>query len=339
MPEYQGPEVAVLGAGYWGRNLVRNFYELGALSLVCDKHEGTRSEILKKYPGISVTANYMDVLNNDRIRAVAIASPAVMHHEHSMQALARGKDVFVEKPLALDFAQGKEISDTADRSGQILMVGHILEYHPAVKRLKEIIGSGGLGEVRYIYSNRLNLGKVRQEESILWSFAPHDISIISGLIGAELETVSASAGCFLQNDIADVTVTNLSFKGGIKSHIFVSWLHPYKEMKLVVIGDRKMAVFNDAVAEGKLMIYDKGIDWEADRPVPRQNSETIVELDKKEPMREECKHFLECVQQRSTPLTGGPNALNVLRVLQACELSIARGGVPVSMPDVYPNQC
>jgi len=324
-------KVAVLGGGYWGRNLVRNFFELGALKWICDMDTAALSEFQSKYSGVSGTTDYREVLEDDEIDAVVIATPAVMHHEHALLAMKHGKDVFVEKPLALDLSQGIEITGMAEKCGRVLMVGHILEYHPAVKKLKSIVSSGELGEVRYVYSNRLNLGKVRQEESILWSFAPHDISIISGLIGAQLETVSASAGCYLQSDIADVTVTNLTFSGGVKSHIFVSWLHPYKEMKLVVIGDRKMAVFNDAIAEDKLVIYDKGIEWEADLPVARHESETPVVLEKQEPMKEECSHFLDCVRNRAKPLTGGENALNVLQVLHACELSIKRGGAPVSM--------
>jgi UDP-2-acetamido-3-amino-2,3-dideoxy-glucuronate N-acetyltransferase len=327
-------KVAVLGGGYWGKNLVRNFFELGVLKWVCDIDPNTLTDLRNKYSGVLTTTNYQEVLDDGEVSAVVIASPAAMHYDHSTRAMNHGKDIFVEKPLALNLTQGRQITAMAEAKELVLMVGHILEYHPGVKRLKSIASSGELGEIRYVYSNRLNLGKVRQEESILWSFAPHDISIISGLMGVPLETVSASAGCYLQKHIADVTVTNLSYAGGARSHIFVSWLHPYKEMKLVVIGDRKMAVFNDAIPEGKLMIYDKGIEWEADRPIPRQDSETSVVLEDKEPMREECIHFLECVSSRAMPLTGGDNALNVLQVLQACELSIDRGGAPVSLREV-----
>lgn len=331
---YADIKVAVLGGGYWGKNLIRNFFELGSLACICDNDPARLNDLKQQYPGVRTTHRYSEVLNDTEVRAVVIATPAAMHHDHAMRAIKSGKDAFVEKPLALDLAGGKEITAAARAGDAVLMVGHILEYHPAVKHLKELVWAGELGEVRYVYSNRLNLGKVRQEENILWSFAPHDISIISGLIGAQLETVSASAGFYLQDRIADVTVTNLSYVGGVKSHIFVSWLHPYKEMRLVVIGDKKMAVFNDVSSEDSLRIYDKGIEWRADRPVPRQDSEITVSLPDKEPMREECTHFLECVAKRNTPLTGGCNALQVLQILQACEQSIERNGSPVALNEM-----
>ena len=331
---YADVKVAVLGGGYWGKNLIRNFFELGSLVCICDNDLDRLNDLRQQYPSVETTVNYPDVLSDNRVQAVVISTPAAMHHDHAMQAIKSGKDVFVEKPLALDLTGGKEISAAARASQAVLMVGHILEYHPAVKHLKELVWAGELGDIRYVYSNRLNLGKVRQEENILWSFAPHDISIISGLIGAQLETVSASAGFYLQDQIADVTVTNLSFVGGVKSHIFVSWLHPYKEMRLVVIGDKKMAVFNDVDGEDTLKIYDKGIEWRADQPVPRQDSETVVSLPDKEPMREECIHFLECVAKRDTPITGGRHALQVLQILQACERSIGRNGVPVALKEI-----
>ena len=333
MSAYGNIKVAVLGGGYWGKNLVRNFHELDVLKWVCDVDQGTLESLKEKHGDIQTTTNYQDVLEDQAVNAIVIASPAGMHYEHAIEAMRHGKDVFVEKPLALSLSRGREITEIANTNGTVLMVGHILEYHPAVKNLKRLVEAGELGDILYVYSNRLNLGKVRQEESILWSFAPHDISIISGLIGSRLESVSASAGFYLQDHIADVTVTNLSYAGGVKSHIFVSWLHPYKEMKLIAIGNKKMAVFNDTAKEDKLKIYDIQIKWEADRPVPRQDSETTIPLEAVEPMREECEHFLQCVRDRSKPLTGGQNALQVLQILQACELSIKRNGAPVSLQE------
>ena len=175
---------------------------------------------------------------------------------------------------------------------------------------------------------------MRQEENILWSFAPHDISVITTLIGSVPESVSSSGGNYLQSDITDVTMTNLSFKNGIKGHIFVSWLHPYKEQKLVVVGDKKMAVFNDTVREGKVKIYDKGIEWKSGLPVPRQTSETTLYIEETEPLKQECQHFLDCIQERKQPLTDGKSGLKVLQVLQASEMSLERGGVPVSLSEV-----
>jgi UDP-2-acetamido-3-amino-2,3-dideoxy-glucuronate N-acetyltransferase len=214
------------------------------------------------------------------------------------------------------------------------MVGHVLEYHPAVVLLKDTVARGELGRVWYVYSNRLNLGKVRREENILWSFAPHDISVLMSLLGCEPTDVSAFGATYLTAGVADVTVTNLTFPGDLRAHVFVSWLHPYKEQKLVVVGDRKMAVFDDTAREGKLKIYDKGIDWRGAVPVPRQTSETILYVDETEPLRLECEHFLSCVAARKTPLTDGESGLRVLRVLQASQMSIERGGASVPLASV-----
>jgi predicted dehydrogenase len=265
------------------------------------------------------------------VDAVVIATPAAQHFGHAREAIRAGKDVFVEKPLALRLDEGRELLRLAESRGVILMVGHVLEYHPAVVLLKSLTHSGELGEIRYIYSNRLNLGKVRQEENILWSFAPHDIAVISSLVGSEPVSVAASGGSYLQPGIVDVTVTDLLFPGGVRAHIFVSWLHPYKEQKLVVVGDRKMAVFDDTVREGKLKVYDKGIEWRGGQPVPRQTSETTLFFDESEPLRLECEHFLAAIRERRQPLTDGQSALKVLKVLDASQRSLELGGVPIPL--------
>jgi predicted dehydrogenase len=263
-----------------------------------------------------------------------IATPAAAHYSHAREALLKGKDVFVEKPLSLRYAEGQELVALAESKGLILMVGHILQYHPAVKLLEGIVQRGELGRLWYLYSNRLNLGKVRQEENILWSFAPHDISIIESLVGREPTAVSAHGGSYLQSGIADVTVTTLLFEDGIKAHIFVSWLHPYKEQKLVIIGEHKMAVFDDTAREGKLRIYDKGIEWKSGLPVPRQTAETTLFFEESEPLRIECEHFLNCIRDRSRPLTDGDSALKVLKVLEASHLSLERRGEPVMLDEI-----
>ena len=211
------------------------------------------------------------------------------------------------------------------------MVGHILEYHPAIRKLKEFVDSGELGDIHYVYSNRLNLGKVRQEENILWSFAPHDISVILLLVGAMPEWASTSGQHYLQHEIADVTMTCLAFPGKPRAHIFVSWLHPFKEQKLVVIGSTKMAVFDDVVKDGKLKIFDKGIEWKDGQPVIRQTAESTLFFPEMEPLREELAHFVDCVRTRKTPRTDGANGLRVLRVLDACQRSIESGGQPVRL--------
>jgi UDP-2-acetamido-3-amino-2,3-dideoxy-glucuronate N-acetyltransferase len=273
-------------------------------------------------------------LNNPDIKAVVLATPAVLHYSQAKEVILRGKHVFVEKPLALHYYQGQEFVELSEAQVVIMMIGHILEYHPAVTLLKRMVQQGELGRILYIYSNRLNLGKVRKEENILWSFAPHDISVITSLVELEPDLVTSSGGSYLQHDIADVTVTDLCFRNGIRAHIFVSWLHPYKEQKLVVIGDRKMAVFDDMAREGKLKIYDKGIEWRAGQPVPRQTAETTLFIEELEPLRVECEHFLMCIQEQKQPITDGKNALRVLKVLEASQLSLERGGVPIQLSEV-----
>jgi UDP-2-acetamido-3-amino-2,3-dideoxy-glucuronate N-acetyltransferase len=247
-------------------------------------------------------------------------------------ALLAGKDVFVEKPLALRYRDGEKLVQFAEKANRILMVGHLLEYHPAILKLKELIDKGELGKIQYVYSNRLNLGRVRREENILWSFAPHDIAVILRLIGELPLEVSATGGAYLQPNIADVTVTNLHFDNGVRAHIFVSWLHPYKEHRLVVIGSKKMAVFNDLAAAGKLLLYDQGIEWVNGEPVPRKNPETNVEFDAIEPLKAECLHFLHSIETRSRPRTDGSSALDVLSVLQACQRSLQTHGALIQLP-------
>ena len=318
------PTVAVIGSGYWGKNLVRNFAGLGALSVVCDSQADTLRALSEQYPDCRTLTSYEEVLRDESIRAVAIATPAETHGLMVREALLAGKDVFVEKPLCLSAEEGRTLVDLARERGRILMVGHLLWYHPAVLKLKELIQSGELGRIQYIYSNRLNLGKIRREENILWSFAPHDISVILGLLGETPNGVAAQGGNYLHEQIADITVTMLSFPSGVKSHIFVSWLHPFKEQKLIVVGDRKMAVFDDMEKKDKLLLYPHSIQWKGQVPVANRAEAQPVELDKSEPLREECAHFLECLQTRRRPRTDGEEGLRVLSVLQRCQEALER---------------
>ena len=225
------PSIAVIGTGYWGKNLVRNFYDLGALHTICDADIDTVASFKKKYPGIEGVTSYSDILTNPEIKGVVISTPAEMHASMAKEAILAGKDVYVEKPLCLNEHDGLELTELARKHKRIIMVGHLLWYHPAVLKIKEMVDSGELGRIQYIYSNRLNLGKLRREENVLWSFAPHDISVIIGLLGEEPETILAQGGNYLHQRIADTTVTLLNFASGVKAHIFVSWLHPFKEQK------------------------------------------------------------------------------------------------------------
>lgn len=325
------PRVGVIGCGHWGQNLARSFDRLGALAWICDSSRAALEARASTYPGVRETEELAAVLDDPTVKGIVIASPAAMHFDHASQALAAGKDIFVEKPLALTYAQGAHLVERASATGSVLMVGHVLEYHPAIEALKAIVEDGELGEIWYAYSNRLNLGKVRHEENILWSFAPHDISVITTLLGAEPDSVSASGGIYLQENIHDVTITNLTFAGPVRAHIFVSWLHPYKEQRLTVVGSRKMAVFDDVATEAKLRVLDKGIEWEDSGPVARHAAERQVELEATEPLLSECAHFLRCIESRAQPLTGPANALRVLKVLEAGQLSLDAGGRPVEL--------
>jgi UDP-2-acetamido-3-amino-2,3-dideoxy-glucuronate N-acetyltransferase len=313
------PKTAVIGCGYWGKNLLRNLHGLGSLVAFCDPRKEVLADFAARYPGCVPHEKIDDILADEAIPAVVIATPAETHADLVRRALLAGKDVFVEKPLCLNSAEGRELVELAAREQKILMVGHLLWYHPAVLRLKKLIDSGELGRVQYAYSTRLNLGKIRREENALWSFAPHDISVILGLLDAMPLSVQSQGGAYLQNEISDVTVSLLNFPNGVKAHLFVSWLHPFKEQKLVVVGDRKMAVFDDMATQDKLLLYPHSIDWKNQVPIAQKAEAQAVPLDAVEPLAEECRHFLECVQTRKRPRTDGEEGLRVLQVLQQCQ--------------------
>jgi UDP-2-acetamido-3-amino-2,3-dideoxy-glucuronate N-acetyltransferase len=317
-------QVAVVGAGYWGKNLVRNFHGLNALGAICDSDSERLDSFAQQYPAAKFFRAYSDVLRDQSIRAVAIATPAESHADRVKEALLAGKDVFVEKPLCLSVEEGEGLVALAKKNDRILMVGHLLWYHPAVLKLKELIREGELGRIQYIYSNRLNLGKIRREENILWSFAPHDISVILGLLNEMPDVVRAQGGNYLHQQIADVTVSLLSFPSGVKAHIFVSWLHPFKEQKLIVVGDRKMAVFDDMEPKDKLVLYPHSINWKDNIPIANKADAQPVELDQGEPLRVECQHFLDCVTTRTKPRTDGEEGLRVLSVLHRCQRALEK---------------
>ena len=321
-------QIACIGAGYWGQNLIRNFYELDALRVICDSDQEKLTKFGSLYPEVALSESIDAALQDPKVTGMAIATPAETHDAFVRQALFAGKDVFVEKPLCLSVAEGKKLVGLAAERRRVLMVGHLLWYHPAVLKLKELIQAGELGRIRYIYSNRLNLGKIRREENILWSFAPHDISVILGLLDEMPDSVSAQGGNYLHDKIADVTVSLLSFPSGIKAHVFVSWLHPYKEQKLIVVGERQMAVFDDVEEEHKLTLYPHVISWNGNIPVPNKAKADHVAVESGEPLRAECQHFLNCIQTRRAPRTDGREGLRVLTVLQQCQgaLQIATSG-------------
>lgn len=322
--------IAVVGAGYWGKNLVRNFNALGALSAVCDFSELGREHAHKFAPETPFYTDYQAVLDNPEIKGVVLATPAVTHAKLTEQALLAGKDVFCEKPLALRYSDAKKNAQLAAKHERILMVGHILEYHPAILKLREMVDSGELGKIQYIYSNRLNLGKIRREENILWSFAPHDIAIILRLVGEMPFQVLASGGSYVQANIADVTTTHLSFDNGLAAHIFVSWLNPFKEQKLVVVGSKKMVVFDDISKE--LLLYNQRVDIQDGEPIPIKAEGIALEYGDNEPLRLECQAFLKAIETRTPPLTDAWSGLRVLQVLQAAQRSLVTHGQSVLLP-------
>jgi UDP-2-acetamido-3-amino-2,3-dideoxy-glucuronate N-acetyltransferase len=322
-------QIAVLGCGYWGKNLVRNFHGLEALKLVCDPAESGRAMARQIHPGLEVASTYEQALSRSDVDAVAIATPAATHYSLAKAALHAGKDVFVEKPLCLDMREGNELVQLAEELGKVLMVGHLLQYHPCVEALHAILARGDLGKLHYITSNRLNLGKIRREENALWSFAPHDISVILSLAGGQLpEQVRCSGGVYLSHGVADTTLTAMRFAGGIRSHIFVTWLNPFKEQKLTVVGSAGIAVFDDMKPwSEKLLLYPQYLTW-TNGQVPTANKiqGEPVPVAQSEPLKNECRHFIECCIHRRTPRTDGNEGLRVLSVLQAAQRSLDEDG-------------
>lgn len=317
------PKTAVIGCGYWGKNIVRNVGELGALVAICDENKEQATALASKYNAAVYTIE--EVLDNGNIEAVMIATPAVTHYEIAKKAILSGKHVFVEKPLALAVEEAEELCVLAEKHGKTLMVGHLLQYHPVFWELKNIVNSGKIGDVQYIYSNRLNFGKIRREENILWSFAPHDISMILSLVKNAPVSVNTVAHNYLNQDISDVTVTHLSFENGINAHIFVSWLHPYKDQKLVVVGKKGMLVFNDTEPwEKKLQFYKHEVEEVNEMPVARKADVEYIEVEEGEPLRNECEHFFESIQNKTTPISDGYEGLEVLKVLNEASKEIAK---------------
>lgn len=324
-------KLCVVGCGHWGKNLIRNFRSLGCLHSICDSDSSRVDQYRSE--GISGFTVLSEALADPEVNAVIIATPAEQHASMALAALQAGKDVFVEKPLALRTQDGVDMVSAANARGRILMVGHLLIYHPAVVKIKELLDSGELGRLEYIYSNRLSMGKIRREENALWSFAPHDISAILMLTGSLPYQVSALGGAYVQPNIADVSVSNLLFDRGTRAHIFVSWIHPYKEQRFVVIGTKKMVVFEDSRAADKLILYDKQIALEHGNFTVKQPKGEPIPFDAAEPLQLECAHFIECVATRRRPRTPGEDGLMVLQVLQACHRSLQMNGDPVQVSE------
>jgi predicted dehydrogenase len=331
--------VAVIGSGYWGRNYVRNFGSLPEARLlwVCDTDESARRRAARIAPQARVTEDLAQVLADPEVQAVIVATNAAFHHGHALAALSAGKHVLVEKPMTTDVAHAEQLVDEAERKSVLLMVGHLMLYHPAVQRLQEIASGGELGRIYYLYAVRVNLGRVRSDENALWSFAPHDLSIICSLVSAAPSSICARGECYLQPGVEDVVFVNLQFDDRTMAQIQLSWLDPRKERQLTVVGSRKMVVFDDSHATEKLRIYDKGFE----RPPEyntygeylsiRNGDIHIPHLDLFEPLAQECRHFLRCITDGLTPKSSGKDGLAVVRLLAAAEKSMREGGTQVRL--------
>lgn len=321
-----------IGLGRWGPNVLRNFVNLpnSRVKVCCDLDERALGKVKASYPDLRTTQDYAELLHDPEIDAIVITSSARSHYGLAKAALEHGKHVFVEKPLALRVTEGEELVLLARERDLRLMVGHLLLYHPAVRRLKAYIDSGELGEIRYIYSQRLNLGQVRQDENAMWSLAPHDISVALYLLDRGPESVSAQGRDYLRVGVPDLVFLTMNFANGVLAHCHVSWLDPHKVRSFTVVGSKKMAVFDDMAGREKLRIFDQGVDFPevgyGDLHTLRFGDIYIPRIDMTEPLALECQHFLECIREGKTPLTDGENGLAVLRVLTAAQQSLDREG-------------
>ncbi|KPJ61627.1 MAG: hypothetical protein AMJ46_00580 [Latescibacteria bacterium DG_63] len=327
-------KIAVVGAGNWGPNLIRNFHsiEAGCLRFVCDQDESALNRLRDSFPDVEFVSDYSLVLDSPEVDAVVIATQPASHFPLAKQALGKGKHVFVEKPLALRVSDAESLLSISKSENRVLMVGHLLRYHPAVVLLKQYADQGELGEILYIYSTRVNLGKVRHDENALWSFAPHDVALILHLMESRPTAVSAVGQSYLREGVEDVVFLTVLFEQKHMAHAHVSWLDPHKIRKLTVVGKKKMAVFDDMEASEKIRIYDKGVDFSPgyrsyeDAVSLRMGDILIPRVNMKEPLRIECEHFLECVEKGTTPLTDAVEGVAVVRVLEAAQKSLELSG-------------
>jgi predicted dehydrogenase len=332
-------KLAVVGVGGWGKNLARNYFQIPECDLkyICDTNATKLKQLQAQLPGTGTSTKFDEIVDDPDIQAVVIATPAPTHYSLCKAALLAGKDVYVEKPFVLNVDEAEELIKIAEQKQQILMVGHLLEYHPIITRLRQMIDSGELGNVYYIYNQRLNLGTVRTDENALWNFAPHDISSILYLLGKEPTDVAARGQGYLQNGIEDVVFVTLNFNDNSMAHIHVSWLDPHKVRKITIVGSKKMAVFDDLESNEKLRIYDKGAANNTDYNTfaeyisLRFGDITIPYVKIGEPLRLECEHFLQCVRERKQPLSDGYDGLRVTRVLDAAQRSLKSNGIPIAI--------
>jgi UDP-2-acetamido-3-amino-2,3-dideoxy-glucuronate N-acetyltransferase len=319
-----GVKCALIGCGGWGKNLARNLHELGALSCIVDPAENAAQMASELGVGHRCDLDDLWASPSMDFDAVVIATPAATHVNVGRSAIAHGKHVYIEKPIALDVNEAEGLASWAEKHSRVLMVGHLLQYHPVYVALRDLAAGGALGSLRHITSTRLNLGMLRHEENVMWSFAPHDISMVLGLVGEEPETVTAIASTFLQRGIPDITTIHVGFPGGVKADIRSSWFSPEKEQKLTVVGDKAMAVFNDTLPwDQKLAVTDYGVEWSGMRPKAVRGEVRFIPVAIGEPLKLEMQHFLECISNSNVPRTNATEAIAVLRVLQAAQQALS----------------
>lgn len=328
--------IAVVGAGAWGKNLIRVFSEIPNVRLkyICDSDPSKLLAIQKIYPEAETVENLKPILLDPGVRGVVVASSAASHYSLSKEILLADKDVLVEKPMALNLEEAEEMLEIADKRKRILMVGHLLIYHPVVDRLKEMVDSGDLGKIYYIYTQRVNLGVIRQDENALMSFAPHDLSVILYLLNEEPVVVSAHGESYIQNGVEDVVFLSLRFYDGKMANIHLSWLDPHKLRRVTIVGSKQMVVFDDMEASEKLKIYDKGVGSTSYSTYGeylslRFGDITIPGIKMVEPLRAEAEHFIQCIESRKEPKTGGRDGLKVVKILMAAQQSLKGKGVPI----------
>jgi predicted dehydrogenase len=319
--------IGVVGLGYWGPNLARNFAAIPdcEVTWLCDADERARAKLEPSFPNARTTAELQDLLDDEQLDAVVLATPVPTHAELAVAVANAGKHCFVEKPLATNAADAERAVAAAADAGRTLMVGHLLEYHPAVTRLKELVDSDQLGRLFYIYGNRLNLGKLRADENALWSLGAHDVSVALHLIGEEPSECVAHGACYVREGVQDVVFCYLRFPSGIVAHLHLSWLDPHKERRITVVGKDRMATFDDMLIEGKLTIYDKGFDQDTrswGEYITRSGDTFSPQIPNVEPLRIECEHFVHCVRTGETPRSDGLSGLRVVRVLEALQRSL-----------------
>ncbi len=337
------PGVAVIGAGYWGKNLVRNMAQLERLVAVCDSSAAVRERISAAYPAVTVTDDLQTILDDPKVGAVMVVVPSSAHYEVAKRSLLAGKHTYVEKPIAHAVANARELVALAEARDLRLMVGHLLLYHPCIGWIKDAIDSGELGRVLYMTCQRVNLGKVRSDENAMWSLAPHDVSVILHLLGDTPTEVAAHGLTYLQTQpgIEDVVFITLRYADGRAAHIHVSWLDPHKRRHLNVVGTKKMVSFDDMEAE-KIRVFDKGVEGLDEAPdyasygdllTLRQGDILSPHIPMREPLRVLCQSFLDAVDQGADPLTDGQNGVDVLRVLVAAQRSLEAGGAPMPLDE------